>query len=101
MIDYKFPKKKKALKPTSSGLSRQRIINFSSYAKEKGLELLHEDRKTIALSTKYLSDQTFGSIMRTYAKIWVETMLEEACCYKKQNEGRRAANAYLRSALQL
>lgn len=101
MARYSFPKNRQRCSPTSSGMSRQRIINFSSYAKEKGLQLLPEDRKLIAFSTKQISDTTFGKIMRTYVQTWVDTMMAEECCYKKQNEGRKKANAYLHNALQL
>lgn len=72
---------------------------FINYAATKGLVLLPDDRAWLRNQLKNVPKQKIKPILVEFVEIWVNTMAQCDNAVKRQNEGRRAANTWLRERI--
>lgn len=75
-------------------------MNFTEYAKSKGITLNRDDLSFLheRLEQNTTDERTY--IAKKFIDIWHNTMTQCNNSVKKQNEGRKAANIWLRTLKQ-
>ena len=71
-------------------------MTFTDYAVTKGLVLLSDDLRFIRGRLHDMPKEQIRVILKRYIEIWCDTMSSCENAIKRQNEGRRVANTYLR-----
>jgi hypothetical protein len=71
-------------------------MKFTDYAESKGILLLRDDITWLRSRLQYVPKTHLPEILKRYVDKWVLGMQECENPVKRQNEGRRAANIYLR-----
>jgi hypothetical protein len=71
-------------------------MTFTEYCKQNNIQLLPDDLKFIRQALKPIPKPHQKAVVRRYVDIWVMTMAECKDALRASNEGRRAANEWLR-----
>lgn len=71
-------------------------MTFTDYAILKGINLLPDDIKWMRSLVISMPKEQRKAILTRYVEIWCQAMAECKDGVKAQNEGRRAANTWLR-----
>ena len=71
-------------------------MTFTEHAKQKGIDLLKDDRMYLINLMRQVPADTCKHLLRRYVEVWLENM----GAAKSQNRGRRAANEWVLSMLQ-
>lgn len=80
-------------------INKENPQTFVSYAESKGIYLLRDDLKFIKRCVNGIKNEQIPIILRRYVDEWCLGMQECESVVKRQNEGRKAANFYLRRIL--
>lgn len=71
-------------------------INFHSFAKSQGLNLLKDDTIFLKRLVGLIPWDERKAVLSKYVEIWLNQMKTCDIVYRRQNVGRRAANIWLR-----
>jgi hypothetical protein len=71
-------------------------MTFTDYAKNKGCALLKDDMAYLLRLLGHLSKPERSKILRKYIDVWVDAMAHCDDENKRQNQGRFAANTWVR-----
>ena len=76
----------------------QRLDNFFQACKQKGLDLLRDDEEFISkcVHTLAMYNKDIHGILNRYVRLWLSAYAKESIDHKKDNQGRYAANTYIR-----
>jgi hypothetical protein len=80
-------------------INKENPQTLVSYAESKGIYLLRDDIKFIKQCVNGLQNEQIRTILRRYIDEWSLGMQECESVVKRQNEGRKAANKYLREII--
>ncbi len=80
-------------------LNKDKPQTFVEFAESKGIQLLKDDLVWIKELTKHVPIEQKRTILRRYIDEWCVAMAECERVIKRQNEGRKAANTYLREII--
>lgn len=71
-------------------------MSFKAYCEQRGIELLREDMRFVRDILSRIPKSTHKSILRRYTCEWLGAFNKCDDILRKQNEGRREANTWLR-----
>lgn len=73
--------------------------SFKIYCERNGIILLSEDMRYIARYLSYIPADRHKIVMKQYYEEWKAGMELAAMPHRRQNNGRRLANTYLRETV--
>ena len=74
-------------------------MTFTDYAAKKGIQLLKDDMAWLRGQIDGLPKAEIQELLREYVDVWLASMALCENDVRKQNEGRAAANKFLRERL--